>query len=212
MKSVAGEEATENESCDETREVYTTASGHASNSVNIKLPTIKLPKFEGKYSNWLEFRDTYESLIHTNASINEIQKFHYLRASLEGSAAQVIHSLEFTARNYAVAWEALLDRYNNNRLLVMNHVQGLFNIESISKESAESLRKIIDSVSKNLRALEQLDQPTSNWDTLIVYLITSKLDAVTLREWENYKSDKNVPNFSDLKTFLKARADLFRNS
>ncbi|KAK9703280.1 Protein of unknown function (DUF1759) [Popillia japonica] len=119
-------------------ECNTIASGHASNSVNIKLPTIKLPKFEGKYSNWLEFRDTYESLIHTNASINEIQKFHYLRASLEGSAAQVIHSLEFTARNYAVAWEALLD----------------------------------------------------------------------LREWENYKSDKNVPNFSDLKTFLKARADL----
>lgn len=184
------------------------AYAQASNLVNIKLPTIQLPKFEGKYSNWLEFRDTYESLIHTNASINEIQKFHYLRASLEGSASEVIQSLEFTARNYAVAWAALLDRYNNNRLLVMNHVQALFNIDSISKESAESLRKIIDSVSKNLRALEQLDQPTSNWDTLIVYLITSKLDTVTLREWENYKSDKNVPNFNDLKTFLKARADL----
>ncbi|KAK9679940.1 hypothetical protein QE152_g39548 [Popillia japonica] len=48
-------------------ECNTIASGHASNSVYIKLPTIKLPKFEGKYSNWLEFRDTYESLIHTCA-------------------------------------------------------------------------------------------------------------------------------------------------
>lgn len=38
----------------------------------IKLPTINLPIFYGKYDDWLEFIDTFESLIHTNNTINPI--------------------------------------------------------------------------------------------------------------------------------------------
>lgn len=61
-----------------------------SSSCNIKLPTIQLPKFDGQYSGWLEFRDTYMSLIHENETINHIKKFHYLRASLEGASNKVL--------------------------------------------------------------------------------------------------------------------------
>lgn len=69
----------------------------------IRLPTIELPKFSGEAAEWLSFRDTFESLINKNETIDPIQKFHYLKASLEGSASQIIKSLEFTAVNYAVA-------------------------------------------------------------------------------------------------------------
>lgn len=178
------------------------------NTCHVKLPTIQLPKFDGNYACWLEFRDTYESLIHSNESISEIQKFHYLRAALEGSAIQAIRSLEFTVTNYAVAWNALLDRYDNKNLLIHNHVKELFDIEPLPKESPEGLRKIIDTLSKNLRALEQLGQPTHNWDTLIVYMISLKLDAVSIREWERCKAGKDVRTLPDLKTFLKTRAEL----
>lgn len=47
---------------------------------SIKLPTIKLPTFNGSYLKWLEFRDTFQSLIHNNESIPGINKFHYLRS------------------------------------------------------------------------------------------------------------------------------------
>ncbi|XP_074032129.1 uncharacterized protein [Leptinotarsa decemlineata] len=77
----------------------------------------------------------------------------------------------------------------------------------IGKESGEKLRKLLDTVSKNLRALEQLKQPTKHWDTLIVFLIQTKLDSVTVREWEKYRVDKDVPTLDDLKRFLKSRAD-----
>lgn len=33
---------------------------------NIRLPVIELPKFDGNYDNWLEFRDSFDSLIHQN--------------------------------------------------------------------------------------------------------------------------------------------------
>ncbi|XP_044753952.1 uncharacterized protein LOC123313241 [Coccinella septempunctata] len=176
---------------------------------NVRLPTINLPKFDGSYQNWLEFRDTFRSLIHENASIGEIQKFHYLRASLEAEAALIIKSLEISSQNYTLAWNALKERYDNNKLLIYNHVKSLFSYESVQRESAHSLRNLIDVFSKNLRALAQLNQPVSQWDTLLVYLITTKLDVTTLREWEIYKGDLDVPNFDDFRAFVKNRADMF---
>lgn len=73
------------------------------NMQNIRLPQIQLPKFLDASENWLEFRDTFDSLINQNELINDIRKFHYLRVALEGVAAQIIRSLEFLAVNYRVA-------------------------------------------------------------------------------------------------------------
>lgn len=140
---------------------------------NIKLPVINLPKFSGTYRTWLEFRDTFQSLIHNNNVISDIQKFHYLKASLEGEAALVIKSLEISSANYSIAWNALLDRFDNNKLLMYNHVKGLFGGETIPKESAVGIRKLVDEFSKNVRSLQQLNQPVGEWDTLLGYIIAT---------------------------------------
>lgn len=52
----------------------------------VKLPVIDIPKFSGDYSEWLSFCDAFSSLVHTNRSLNNIQKFQYLRSALMGSA------------------------------------------------------------------------------------------------------------------------------
>lgn len=177
----------------------------------VKLPTIKLPKFSGSYDTWLEFHDTFSSLIHDNDEIDEINKFHYLRSSLEGSAAIVIQSIEFSAQNYNVAWELLCERFDNKRLLIENHVTALFNIESISKESSTALKTIIDNVNKNIRALKTLGEPVHNWDTLLIHLIRQKFDNKTFREWEECKGrmDKSKPiTFEHIIDFIRNRADL----
>lgn len=89
-------------------------------------------------------------------------------ASLEGGNAQLIRSLEFSARNYTIAWDLLCDRYEtlDTRLLVQNHIQALFSLELIKRESCQSIRRIIDTFTKNLRALGTLGEPTNSWDTL----------------------------------------------
>ncbi|KAI5641559.1 hypothetical protein NE865_06316 [Phthorimaea operculella] len=186
-------------------------NNYANNAV--KLPTISLPSFDGSVENWLEYRDTYLSLIHNNDMLGAIQKFHYLRSSLTGSALQVIKSLEFSETNYATAWELLEGRFNNKRLLIHNHVKALFAINNINKESPSNLRKLIDHILKNLRALEGLGEPTSHWDTLIIHIVTSKLDSVTEREWEQHKSSllgdtsKSI-TLDQLLKFMKDRADM----
>ncbi|XP_050301535.1 uncharacterized protein LOC126739769 [Anthonomus grandis grandis] len=175
----------------------------------VKLPVITLPKFSGDYKAWLEFRDIFSSLIHENETLTLIQKFHYLRASLEGVAAQVISSLDFCSTNYSIAWTTLCDRFNNNKLLVHLHLKSLFDLEPINKESAEKIRFLIDSVSKSLNALTALKQETEHWGTLIMYLVSTKLDPITDREWEEFKGSKDeILSWEDLKGFLKSRADL----
>lgn len=174
---------------------------------NIKLPIINLPKFNGNYNNWLEFKDTFLSLIHVNETINNVQKYHYLRASLEGEASKVIQSLEFSAENYIIAWELICNRYNNSRLLVHNHIKSLYFLDNLSKESSTGLRNLIDSVFKHIRALSTLKQPTQHWDALIVFLIATKLDRTTAREWEKYKIATEFPTLNDMKDFLGQRAE-----
>lgn len=77
----------------------------------VKLPTISLPTFDGTYDQYLEFRDTYLSVIHNCKDLDNVQKFHYLRSVLTGNALQVIKSLEFSSDNYITAWDLLENRY-----------------------------------------------------------------------------------------------------
>ncbi|XP_055622817.1 uncharacterized protein LOC129766320 [Toxorhynchites rutilus septentrionalis] len=84
---------------------------------NVKLPTITLPEFDGDFNNWLTFHDTFRSMIHSSTEISFVQKFHYLRASLKGEAANLIQSITITANNYTVAWDTLVQRYSNKALL-----------------------------------------------------------------------------------------------
>nr|CAI5851181.1 unnamed protein product [Callosobruchus analis] len=75
----------------------------------IKLPSINLPKFSGDYKNWMEFRDFFISIIHMKENIPQINKFHYLRSSLEGGAAQELSCLVIPA---------ISDSYPTNQLNV----------------------------------------------------------------------------------------------
>lgn len=149
---------------------------------------IKLPKFDGKIDSFFEFKNTFESLINQNNSIASIQKFHYLKASLCGDALKIIQAIDFTAENYSLAWSLICERFNNKRLLNQNHLKAIFEAEIIIKESAKSLRGLIDTVFKHLRILKTLGQPIKEWDSIIIYIVTSKLDKVTLREWEKGNS------------------------
>nr|CAI5847191.1 unnamed protein product [Callosobruchus analis] len=56
-----------------------------------QLSSIPVSKFNGNLDDWLSYRDTFISLIHTNNSLDNIQKFHFLRTSLVEDAGQFTH-------------------------------------------------------------------------------------------------------------------------
>lgn len=113
-----------------------------------------------------------------------MQKFNYLKTALEGNTAQIIKSLEFSAINYAVAWETIRNRFDNKRLLTHNHINAIFNINHMQEESSLHIRNIVDTLNKHIRALNALGQSTEHWDAILIYLISAKIDNITAREWE----------------------------
>lgn len=176
---------------------------------NVRLPKINLPHFSGGYRDWLEFKDIYVSLIHEEKSIDNINKFHYLRSSLNGSAALVIKSLDFRGDNYDNAWQLLCERYDNKQLLVNNHVHALFNVEPLQKESSQGLREIVDVTRKNLRSLATLGRSVQHWDDMVIHLMASKLDTVTSRQWEEHRNSlTEYPSLDEFIKFISNRCNL----
>jgi len=72
-------------------------------SPNIKLPTITLPIFDSETCNWLQYRDTFEAMIVNNRALSNVQKLHYLIASLKNEAKDLISNLQITNENFIVA-------------------------------------------------------------------------------------------------------------
>ncbi|KAG5864052.1 hypothetical protein JTB14_021111 [Gonioctena quinquepunctata] len=153
-------------------------------SHGIKLPDIHLPKFSGKFEDWLEFRDIYKSLIHDNKILNNIQKFHYLRGALEGTAAASISKITYTADNYEVAWTTITNRFDNKKKLIYEHIKAIFSIESTQKQTSEKIQGLKDDINKHLGSIEQLGQTIENWDPLLIFWLTNKLGSVSNLEWE----------------------------
>lgn len=179
----------------------------------VKLPQIHIAKFDGSFFRWLDFRDTFTNLIHNNQRLSSIQKFHYLLSYLEGDAARILSNIEVSSANYNDAWQLLFNRYNNKRLLINHHLKSLFNMQQLNRETEGSLRYLVDHITKNLRALANLGQPTQHWDTLIIYFVSCKLDNNTLTKWEEKRCNlDDFPTLEQFKTFLIDRAHILEST
>ena len=93
-------------------ETSSTAEATAQRS-RVKLPKIELPTFSGKYTDWCTFWDTFNSTVHENTSLSDVERFHYLAASLSSSAAAAIRGLRVTSENYTAAVDILKERFGD---------------------------------------------------------------------------------------------------
>lgn len=82
-----------------------TARGGAATGGKVKLPKISLPHFNSIY--WTAFWDSYESAVHLNSALSDIDKFNYLRSLLEKSAYEAVAGLTLSSANYGEAIEIL---------------------------------------------------------------------------------------------------------
>lgn len=106
------------------------SQGHGDHdTMGFKLPQIQIAKFDGSFFRWLEFRDTFISIVHNNERIAPIHKFHNLISYLTGDAARIISDFEVSSANYYNAWKLLCERYDNRRQLINHHLNSLFGIE-----------------------------------------------------------------------------------
>lgn len=169
----------------------------------VKLPEIKLPHFDGSIKEWPTFRDTFKSLIDSTPQLSDVDKFSYLVSYLSREAKRVIEVIDVTSANYSVAWELLQKRYENKYLLVKSYIDALFTVEAMKKECHESLNKLVDEYERNLKMLEKVGEHPDDWSTLLVFMLSSRLDPATMRNWETHRRSTNVPTYKELIEFLR---------
>lgn len=180
-------------------------------NVKVKLPQQKIPEFYGDITSWRTFKDTFVSLIHSNDSIPNIQKYHYLISALKNDTNSSIKEMPITEDNYTLAWEILKERYDNTNLLIEAHLDKLFALPSMSKENASDLRKLIDVVQSNVRALAALKVPVGEWDAILVYMVKQKLDSDSKKQWQLSVGTKEPQKYEKLLSFLNNRCNVLES-
>ncbi|XP_046435968.1 uncharacterized protein LOC124187824 [Neodiprion fabricii] len=145
-------------------------------------------------------------MVRENSQLSEVEKLHYLKTSVTDEPLQLIKNISLTAENFPRAWETLVSRYENKRLLTDSHLATLFAIPRVTKKSSSELKSLHSNTCEALGALELLDSPEKLGDHIIVHMTIRKLDPASLEEWEKSVSEKlEPPSFEELKAFLIGR-------
>jgi hypothetical protein len=178
---------------------------HGSSS-HIHLKKLEPPKFDGRLSEWLSFKDLFTSTIHNDASMPKALKLSYLRMALTGEATKILKSMDSTDDNYDVAWEILVNRYQNERELFFSILKRFTNQPVMTAESSAGIRNMIDVSKECIRSLSNLKVPVDSWDGILVFLMVQKLDPETKKAWELSLDHKEIPKLSEFEPFLEQRA------
>ena len=140
------------------------------------------------------FWDSFNSSIHTNPMLSNVDKFNYLTSLLDSSAEKAIEGLTLTDANYDEAIATLKKRFGNSQLIVNRHMDTLLNVSVISTHhDVKGLRKLHDSVEAHVRGLRALGLPPDSYGGLLTSVLISKLPpeirlivsrAITGESWD----------------------------
>lgn len=173
----------------------------------LRLEAINLPFFNGDLTEWTNFRDLFQYLIHNNNHLSDVVKFHQLRSKLRGPALDTIRGYQITGINYLAAWNDLTKRYDRTDNLVQEYIRKFLEVPAIlHKPNSYRIRAIIDATNQMIRALPNLGADVHHWDPFISLIVTSKLDEETRTEWRQHIGRRTNATIGELIEFLERRA------
>ena len=105
----------------------------------VRLPKPTLKKFDGDVTAWTSFWDSFESSIHLNTDLTDIDKFNYLHSLLEFSVLEAIVGLT----NYTEAVAILKKRFGNKQSQITKHMEALLGLDIVTpSRDLIALRKL----------------------------------------------------------------------
>jgi hypothetical protein len=81
--------------------------------------------------------------MYNHKNLTSIERLNYLLLALNGQALQVVQGLPFTAKNYSIALNFLVDRYENKKLTAATNVRQMLALKSISKDDVEEIMQFV---------------------------------------------------------------------
>ncbi|XP_074654920.1 uncharacterized protein LOC141908655 [Tubulanus polymorphus] len=145
-------------------------------SRQVNLPNLHLPTFSGDLLQWIGFIDAFESAIHNDTGLDDIQKFQYLRAQLSGEAARCVEGLSLTNNNYVEAIELLKNRYGQTHKLINVYMKALWELPK-PRENVQQMKKFYDELEGYIRGLKSLGKTEESYGDLLIPVIFEKLPS-----------------------------------
>lgn len=175
---------------------------------NVKLPIIQIPKFDGNWRIWKDFKDLFKEIIEVR-SIGDGSKLRYLKSYLGGEPLNLVKHLPSTSEGYSTAWSILTDRYDNDRAIVNNLFSTMMNATSAKSKGVNDLRRIHDTFKECYLAYNNIKGKSTNQtstEDFLHFLIWSKLDEETQLQYEQQLDDRTaLQPLSTLFTFMESR-------
>lgn len=174
-------------------------------NLQINLPKITLPNFNGSYAAWEPFKNLFLEVIDKSV-MTGIQKMAYLKANLIGEALGVIQHLQISENNYCSAWQLLCSRYDNKRLQVTSILDKLLQQPTITQESPTAIKGLHDTTMECMHSLVNLKLDIKGWDPILHYLLIKKLDVKTHTAYEqSLAAPRELQGVSELLEYLENR-------
>lgn len=176
------------------------------------LPRIDLPQFNGSPTEWLSFKGRFEKRI---ATIGEdADKFAFLSKCLEQfePAKNSIEALENAGTSFAEAWQKLETRFYKRRVAFEGYFSKLLKVKKTSSPNAKAILGLIDAVDTTVHAAHQIQGERQREldcvaDGLIIAVVKSKLDDVTISRLEESLDLQKVYTWAEFKAELEKRAN-----
>lgn len=122
---------------------------------------------------------------------------------------QFVQSVHF---GFALAWNALRQRYENRRILINYQLRKIFEIDNVNSEKGKTLRNLQYTVNNCLSILRTYNISVVSWDPILVYWVSSKMPEETLAAWENSLTDhKEMPSWDQLDNFITNRLNMLKS-
>lgn len=196
-----------NETADQSSLNISQSQANAS-SPFVNLPKLNLPTFAGQPQNWVSFHSLFESTIHKNDNISNVEKFSYLLSCLSGEPLDLIKSLPLTNANYLIAWQSILKRYHNSRLLITLHVNNILDLPETNALAVKNLRIFLSAYNENAQALLALGHDISKESLFLTSHILRKFDSETRSKFEHSRDNsKDIPKIDEFISFLEKECD-----
>ncbi|XP_071145416.1 uncharacterized protein [Mytilus edulis] len=180
---------------------YRSSMNATNSSIYHKLPKLNLPYFNGNLLNWQPFLDAYQSAIHDNQTLTDVQKFTYLQNQIQGIAAQCIAGLPLISANYYQAVSILRERFGQNHKITNAYIQNLIDLPA-PRSNADSLRNFSDRIECSIRGLESLGTNESTFGAILTPIIYNKLPSDVRKNTTRDRGNDDW-NIESLRTAIK---------
>lgn len=172
---------------------------------------IQLPTFSGDYTGWTAWRSEFVNKVKdTNLPVDA--KIDILIRSIDRDAKNLIGDPERRdLEEFNRMWTSLENRYDNKYQIILEHISALFKLPMIKISDPNSMRRLLDSMDRELRSLRRFEYDTEHWSPLMAVLLITRMDPTTRTIWEMEHVPNEPPILKNVLAFLEKRLMAVRN-